>query len=176
MSDALLTLEHIETFYGPVQVHFDVNFQVRRGQIVSLLGGNASGKSTTMKLILGLHKPRAGSITFEGEAITGLSTPQIVRRGVGHDSILTRSTRFIECSGRFVRLPIRSPVHRAAKQHALATRGAVAPGEPIVNHVAYRESGFKGRTGRIRFAVRGYVQRVRRCLAQAVRQSPRSAD
>jgi branched-chain amino acid transport system ATP-binding protein len=64
-------------------VHFDVNFQVQRGQIVSLLGGNASGKSTTMKLILGLHKPRAGSITFEGEAITGLSTPQIVRRGVG---------------------------------------------------------------------------------------------
>ncbi|MFM0732060.1 ABC transporter ATP-binding protein [Paraburkholderia sediminicola] len=83
MSDALLKLEHIETFYGPVQVHFDVNLQVRRGQIVSLLGGNASGKSTTMKLILGLHKPRAGSITFEGEAITGLSTPQIVRRGVG---------------------------------------------------------------------------------------------
>ncbi len=83
MSDALLKLEHIETFYGPVQVHFDVNLHVRRGQIVSLLGGNASGKSTTMKLILGLHKPRAGSITLEGEAITGLSTPQVVRRGVG---------------------------------------------------------------------------------------------
>ncbi|MFL9919795.1 ABC transporter ATP-binding protein [Paraburkholderia fungorum] len=83
MSDALLKLEHIETFYGPVQVHFDVNLQVRHGQIVSLLGGNASGKSTTMKLILGLHKPRAGSIRFDGEAITGLSTPQIVRRGVG---------------------------------------------------------------------------------------------
>ncbi|MFL9901698.1 ABC transporter ATP-binding protein [Paraburkholderia fungorum] len=83
MSDALLKLEHIETFYGAVQVHFDVNLQVRHGQIVSLLGGNASGKSTTMKLILGLQKPRAGSIRFDGEAITGLSTPQIVRRGVG---------------------------------------------------------------------------------------------
>jgi len=83
MSEALLRLEHIETFYGPVQVHFDVNFEVRRGQIVSLLGGNASGKSTTMKLILGLHKPRSGNVTFEGESITALATPQIVRRGVG---------------------------------------------------------------------------------------------
>jgi branched-chain amino acid transport system ATP-binding protein len=83
MSEALLTLEHIETFYGPVQVHFDVNFEVRRGQIVSLHGGNASGKSTTMKLILGLHKPRSGNVTFEGESITSLATPQIVRRGVG---------------------------------------------------------------------------------------------
>jgi len=80
MSEALLRLEHIETFYGPVQVHFDVNFEVRRGQIVSLLGGNASGKSTTMKLILGLHKPRSGNVTFEGESITALATPQIVRR------------------------------------------------------------------------------------------------
>ena len=53
MTDALLILEHLDTFYGPVQVHFDVNFEVGRGQIVSLLGGNASGKSTTMKLILG---------------------------------------------------------------------------------------------------------------------------
>ena len=51
MTDALLILEHLDTFYGPVQVHFDVNFEVGRGQIVSLLGGNASGKSTTMKLI-----------------------------------------------------------------------------------------------------------------------------
>jgi branched-chain amino acid transport system ATP-binding protein len=83
MSEALLKLEHIETFYGPVQVHFDVNFEVRRGQIVSLLGGNASGKSTTMKLILGLHKPRSGNVTFESESITALATPQIVRRGVG---------------------------------------------------------------------------------------------
>jgi branched-chain amino acid transport system ATP-binding protein len=82
MSQPLLELEHIETWYGPVQVHFDVNLEVRPGQIVSLLGGNASGKSTTMKIILGLHKPKAGHVRFEGELIDGLSTPQIVRRGI----------------------------------------------------------------------------------------------
>ena len=50
----------INTFYGPVQVHFDLSLDVGRGQIVCLLGGNASGKSTTMKIILGLVKPRSG--------------------------------------------------------------------------------------------------------------------
>src|SRR5829696_6669767 len=83
MSNPLLKLEHINTYYGPVQVHFDLNLEVEQGQIVCLLGGNASGKSTTMKLILGLLKPRSGSVTFDGQIITGLSTPRIIRRGVG---------------------------------------------------------------------------------------------
>ena len=59
------------------------SIEVRRGQIVCLLGGNASGKSTTMKVILGLLKPRSGEVTLDGAAITGLPTPQIIRRGVG---------------------------------------------------------------------------------------------
>ena len=82
MTDALLILEHLDTFYGPVQVHFDVNFEVGRGQIVSLLGGNASGKSTTMKLILGLMRPRRGVVRFDGDDVTALATPQRVRRGI----------------------------------------------------------------------------------------------
>ncbi len=73
----------MNTFYGPVQVHFDLAFAVGRGRIVCLLGGNASGKSTTMKIILGLVKPASGSVRLAGEAITGMPTPQIVRRGVG---------------------------------------------------------------------------------------------
>ena len=79
----LLSLEHIDTFYGPVQVHFDMSLAVGRGQIVCLLGGNASGKSTTMKIILGLVKPQSGVVRFDGQPIGGLPTPQIVRRGVG---------------------------------------------------------------------------------------------
>lgn len=82
MTDALLKLEHLDTFYGPVQVHFDVNFEVGRGQIVSLLGGNASGKSTTMKLILGLMRPKRGVVRFDGDDVTALATPQRVRRGI----------------------------------------------------------------------------------------------
>jgi branched-chain amino acid transport system ATP-binding protein len=66
-----------------VQVHFGLNLEVRPGQIVCLLGGNASGKSTTMKVILGLLRPRAGRVQFDGQDITGLPTPQVIRRGIG---------------------------------------------------------------------------------------------
>ena len=83
MTEPLLSLEGINTFYGPVQVHFDLSLAVGRGQIVCLLGGNASGKSTTMKIILGLVKPQSGTVRFDGQPLTGLPTPQIVRRGVG---------------------------------------------------------------------------------------------
>jgi branched-chain amino acid transport system ATP-binding protein len=79
----LLSIESVNTFYGPVQVHFDLTLTARQGQIVCLLGGNASGKSTTMKIILGLVKPQSGVVRLAGEPIGGLPTPQIVRRGVG---------------------------------------------------------------------------------------------
>ncbi|MCC6455522.1 MAG: ABC transporter ATP-binding protein [Caldilineaceae bacterium] len=82
-SQPLLQLQHIDTYYGPVQVHFDLNVEVQRGEIVCLLGGNASGKSTTMKIILGLVKPKAGTVTFNNQEITGWSTPKIVRLGIG---------------------------------------------------------------------------------------------
>jgi branched-chain amino acid transport system ATP-binding protein len=79
----LLSIESVNTFYGPVQVHFDLTLTARQGQIVCLLGGNASGKSTTMKIILGLVKTQSGVVRLAGEPIGGLPTPQIVRRGVG---------------------------------------------------------------------------------------------
>jgi branched-chain amino acid transport system ATP-binding protein len=82
VDNPLLALEHVDTFYGPAQVHFDLSLEVRRGEIVSLLGGNASGKSTTMKVVLGLLKPRAGDVRIDGLSTLGLSTPQIIRRGV----------------------------------------------------------------------------------------------
>ena len=82
-SDAILRLDRINSFYGPIQVHQDLSIEVGRGQIVCLLGGNASGKSTTMKVILGLLKPRSGTVTLDGAPIGDLSTPQIIRRGVG---------------------------------------------------------------------------------------------
>lgn len=82
-TESLLELRHINTYYGAVQVHFDVSLHVQRGEIVCLLGGNASGKSTTMKLILGLVRPRSGEIWFNGEQITGKPTPHIIRAGIG---------------------------------------------------------------------------------------------
>jgi branched-chain amino acid transport system ATP-binding protein len=83
IADPILKLDRVNSFYGPIQVHFDLTIEVGRGQIVCLLGGNASGKSTTMKVILGLLKPRSGEVTLDGTAITGLPTPQIIRRGLG---------------------------------------------------------------------------------------------
>jgi len=83
LSEPLLRLSGIDTFYGLVQVHFGLSLDVRQGQIVCLLGGNASGKSTTMKVILGLLHPRAGTVTFDGADITSLPTPQIIARGIG---------------------------------------------------------------------------------------------
>ncbi|AJP56845.1 ABC transporter ATP-binding protein [Pandoraea vervacti] len=80
---SLLELSGIDTYYGPSQVHFDLGFSIDEGKIVCLLGGNASGKSTTMKIVLGLHAPRRGTVRFAGEDITGWKTPAIVRRGVG---------------------------------------------------------------------------------------------
>jgi branched-chain amino acid transport system ATP-binding protein len=83
LSEELLRLQGVNTFYGAVQVHFDLSLEVGQGRIVSLLGGNASGKSTTMKVILGLVKPRSGSVTFDGAPITGAPPHRIIRAGVG---------------------------------------------------------------------------------------------
>jgi branched-chain amino acid transport system ATP-binding protein len=76
MIKPLLVLDRINTFYGAVQAHFDLSLEVGEGRIVSMLGGNASGKSTTMKVILGLLAPRSGTVTFNGERIDG-------RAGIG---------------------------------------------------------------------------------------------
>jgi branched-chain amino acid transport system ATP-binding protein len=83
MTVPLLELRDVNTFYGSVQVHHDLSVQVQAGEIVCLLGGNASGKSTTMKVILGLVKPRSGAVYFAGQTITHLPTAQIVRLGIG---------------------------------------------------------------------------------------------
>ncbi|MBT9385417.1 ATP-binding cassette domain-containing protein [Pseudooceanicola sp. CBS1P-1] len=75
-------MKNINSFYGPVQVHFDLSMTVPENSIVCLLGGNASGKSTTMKTILGLQVPKSGTVSMEGRDITGLPTPEIVRSGI----------------------------------------------------------------------------------------------
>ena len=81
--ETLLEFRNVHTHYGDLHVLKDVSYTIRRGEIVSLLGGNASGKSTTMKVILGLVRPRAGTVRFEGQDITALPTPAIIARGLG---------------------------------------------------------------------------------------------
>ena len=64
----------MEVRYGPVPALRDVSMEIRRGEIVCLLGGNASGKSTTMKTVIGSVRPAKGSIWYDGEDITGWNT------------------------------------------------------------------------------------------------------
>lgn len=78
----MLQLDHVESWYGPIPALRGVSIEVRRGEVVCLLGGNASGKSTTMKTILGIVRPRSGSVKFAGERIDGLSTQAIVSKGI----------------------------------------------------------------------------------------------
>ena len=78
----MLVVDHVDVYYGAVHALHGISLEVREGELVCLLGGNASGKSTTMKTILGLVRPRTGTVSFRGERIDGLKTSQIVRRGI----------------------------------------------------------------------------------------------
>ena len=78
----MLKLSHVDTHYGPIQVLRDVNIEINVGEITCLLGGNASGKSTTLRTIIGMVKPTSGTIEFDGERIDGLSIQQLVERGI----------------------------------------------------------------------------------------------
>ena len=78
----MLELRSVCTRYGPVQVLWDVSLSVGAGELVCLLGGNASGKSTTMKTILGLVHPFRGEIHFQGQSIQRRTPAQVVRAGI----------------------------------------------------------------------------------------------
>jgi branched-chain amino acid transport system ATP-binding protein len=78
----LLRLEGINTYYGQMHILQSVNLEVGEGELVCLLGGNASGKSTTLKTILGVVPPRTGSITLRGEDVTRLPTAHRIERGL----------------------------------------------------------------------------------------------
>jgi branched-chain amino acid transport system ATP-binding protein len=71
---ALLRLEEVNTYYGPIHILQGISLEVGDGELVCLLGGNASGKSTTLKTILGIVNPRSGSVRFAGEDVTERST------------------------------------------------------------------------------------------------------
>ena len=78
----VLEFRNIHTHYGPVHILKDVSLEIHEGQIVCLLGGNASGKTTTLKTILGMVVPTAGEVLIDGEAVNGWRTARIVARGV----------------------------------------------------------------------------------------------
>lgn len=78
----LLELKNVEAAYGNIKALKGINLSVPEGKIVTLIGANGAGKSTTMKTIMGIMKPIAGDILFKGESIAGMKTHNIVKKGV----------------------------------------------------------------------------------------------
>ena len=78
----ILEVAHVDTYYGNIQALYDINIEIYEGELVCLLGGNASGKSTTLKTILGVCRPRRGTVKLKGERIDGRPTKTIIMKGV----------------------------------------------------------------------------------------------
>jgi branched-chain amino acid transport system ATP-binding protein len=78
----LLRLRDVDTYYGEIHILQGLRLEVGAGELVCLLGGNASGKSTTLKTVLGIVRPRNGAVEFAGEDVTGRSTSYRISRGM----------------------------------------------------------------------------------------------
>ena len=79
----MLVADKINTFYDEAHVLFDVSLEINRGEVVSLLGRNGAGKTTTVKSIMGMVRPRTGSIQFKGKNILGWQPYLVSREGIG---------------------------------------------------------------------------------------------
>jgi branched-chain amino acid transport system ATP-binding protein len=104
----MLELKNIDAYYGHSHVLQDVSLTVNAGEIVCLLGANAAGKTTTMKTIFGLVKPRHGQILLEGERIDHLGTDEIIKRGL----VLSPEGRRV-----FARMSVRENLEMGAYLH-----------------------------------------------------------
>lgn len=80
----MLKVENINVFYGDLQVLWGVSFEVREGEILVLVGANGAGKSTTLKTISGILKPKIGSITFKGNRLDTMPADKVISHGVVH--------------------------------------------------------------------------------------------
>ena len=84
MSEVLLKVQGLDVFYGAVHALKGVDLEVRKGEVVTLIGANGAGKSTLLRTISGLVKPRAGAITFDGRDLIKLPPNKIVAAGISH--------------------------------------------------------------------------------------------
>jgi branched-chain amino acid transport system ATP-binding protein len=84
VGETLLNLDAVHTYYGHIHALQGVSLEVKRGEIVTLIGANGAGKTTTLKTISGLLHPRNGRVVFEGNDISKASAHQLVRDGIGH--------------------------------------------------------------------------------------------
>jgi len=120
----LLEVRDLRVSYGPLEVLHGVDIDVGEGEVVCILGANAAGKTTLIKSILGLNKVRAGTITFRGERIDGMTPNQIIRRGFAvvpeNGQIFEELTVFENLKmGLYVKLGNEDLMARAEEMYAL---------------------------------------------------------
>ena len=80
----MLEINAIDVFYGDVQVLWDVSFHVNKGEVVALIGANGAGKSTTLKTISGLLRPKQGAVLFENVPIHRIAPYHLIEMGIAH--------------------------------------------------------------------------------------------
>src|SRR5678816_2539007 len=78
----MLTLDNVSVNYGAIEALTGISLHVEQGEVVTLIGANGAGKTTTLRTITGLLEPRSGTVTFEGEDISGKPTHKLVARGI----------------------------------------------------------------------------------------------
>lgn len=114
MPEPILTFVDVHAYYGPLHVLKGVNYELYPGEIVCLLGGNASGKSTTMKTVLGIVKPTRGQIIYQSERIDRLDTSEIIERGI---AVVPEARRV------FPRMTVQENLEMGAFIHRADTKG-----------------------------------------------------
>lgn len=117
MPEPILELQGVDVFYGAVQALFGLELVIYPGEMVALLGGNASGKSTTLKTILGINRVRQGKIRFLGQDITHLPTPERISRGL---AVVPENRRV------FPKMTVRENLELGAYTHPERTESGMA--------------------------------------------------
>jgi branched-chain amino acid transport system ATP-binding protein len=84
MTEPILSVRNLETYYGPIAAIRGVSFDVREGQIVTILGGNGAGKTTVLRSVCGALEPQKGTVAFAGRAIRGREPDWVARHGIAH--------------------------------------------------------------------------------------------
>ena len=124
-SEPVLRVDDVHTFYGSIEALKGISLEVHDGEIVTLIGANGAGKSTTLRSINGLNHPRNGKIYFQGTDVTSMPPHQIVKRGISQSpegrKLFPRSSARIGARSRRT-LTVCSRSSRASRNGALRRR------------------------------------------------------